>query len=141
MPQSLRHSQIFPLCLHDFFHFYCCHDCISCRKYTMDCTKVLAGSLGIFLHAALAYNDTDACGLYKFILKLFHSHRCRRTYGYHLVFVISQGADNRAGMQDCSISDIHRNLSSLFYNTTVCHITTGCNISCQVYNISNMNIL
>ena len=49
------------------------------------------------LHAALAYNDTDACGLDKFILKLFHSHRCRRAYGYHLVFVISQGADNRSG--------------------------------------------
>jgi hypothetical protein len=43
-------------------------------------------------------------------------------------------------VQDCCVPDVYRNLASLFYNTAVCHVTAGGEITCQVNDVADMDI-
>ena len=57
VPQSLRHTQVSPLSADDLFYLGSCYNCVSSREYTVDCSEVLAGALGVRAHAALTDDD------------------------------------------------------------------------------------
>ena len=125
VPEGLGHAQISPLSALDLFHRDGCHDCVACRDDHVDRSKVLTCRGGLFLHAALADDDADAGDLYELILELFHSHGRGRSDGDHLEFVVLQGPDDGACMQDRIVPDIYRDLTSFFHDTAVRHVAAG----------------
>lgn len=132
VPQGLRHAEVFPLCLNDLFNLGSCYNSIACREYAVDRAEIFACSLGIFFHAALSDDYAHAGGLHELILEFFHTHGGGRAYRYHLVFVIAQRTDDRACVEDRSIANIDRKVSSLFYNAAVSNVTAGRNISVEI---------
>ena len=107
----------------------------------MNSAKVFARIFSVGAHAAFADDNTDASLLYKFLFKFFHTHAGGRTNRYHFKFVIAQRTDNRAGVQDCLVLNVNRQLTAIFYDTAMCNVTAGGNIAVQINNVANMNIL
>ena len=72
-----------------------------------------------------------------------HSHTGRRSYRYHLilVFLPFYRADDRPRMEDSAALQIHRQFSSSFDQTSMGYITACGNMSVQINDISDMDIL
>ena len=107
----------------------------------MNRAEIFTGSFRIFFHSTLTDDDADTSSLYEFVFKLFHSHRGSRTYRNHLKPAIFQRTDDRARMQNRRISYIHRKFPPLFHQAAVRHIPAGREISIQINDISDMDIL
>lgn len=100
VPQRLRHAQILPLRIYDLLHLDCGYDRVASEEYAVQRTEFFARTLCIFLHAALADDDAYTCRFYKLVLEFLHAHRGGRTYGDHLVLLISQRMDDGSRVQD-----------------------------------------
>lgn len=106
----------------------------------MQCLVIATATHRTVAHAALADNQTHARLLDECFLEFLHAHRSRRTYRHHLICVLAEWADNRAGMQDGSVLDINRQLAPLLDDAAMCHIAAGRKLSRQVNDIPDIDI-
>lgn len=118
------------------------HNSTAGGEHAVDRTKLLAGTLRVGTHAALAHDHTDTGQLGELILELLHTHGGGGADGDHLVSVLfaGNGTNDGAGMEDCLILDVIGQVTTVLHQTAVSHVTAGHQIAVQINDIADGDV-
>ena len=141
-PQRFGHAQLVPVVLGNALYLGGGDNGAAGGEHAVDRAELLAGTLGVGAHAALAHDDADTGVLDELILELFHAHRGRGADGNHLVGVVltGNGADNGAGVEDGLVADVVGQLTTALNQAAVRHVAAGHEIAVEINDVTDFNV-